>query len=343
MSGRTRGGALGQRGFVLVTAVWVLAALVLLVDYVTGVAVAHRERAELARRSLQDDLDARGTEATVLYLLSTGRMNYRGLVLERQQRFRVFGSSVALPPGEGVLGADGTPYFGVGRIRFSVQDEDGLASLNKLSVIFPWVMRHAGLSALDVDRLIPRIADYVDLGSALELNGAEASDYEIAGRQPPSNWFMASPMELKRVLGASEMIPPERWNWLRRVTTTAINNTPNFNTMPVELLAALFAGDEAAARRVAQHRERAPLTGIYMVNPIAGYDLPATGDFSPHPSKRLRIALWRVGDRRRTVIGVTMTPGSVITPWRKEYRYIEPVAGGSAPYRQAETPLFQPV
>ena len=337
-----RGGAPGQRGFVLVATVWVLAALMVLADYINSVASADRERAHQAKQALQDDLDARATEATLLYLLITGRMSYRGLVLERQQHFQDLDAPRALPPGDGVVAVAGEPYAGLGRIRFSVQDESGLVSVNQpLTVPFRAALLHAGVASLDVALLQARLRDYIDRDGTLSLNGAERSGYERAGLAPPSNWYLASPVELRKVLGALAAVPEDQWPRLRRVTTGTITNDINVNTMPVELLTALFDGDEAAARRVAAYREQQPLTSAVAVGAVAGRPWRPAGGFSPLPSKRLRLAFWREGGRTRTLVGVAKTLGSTIAPWRKEYRYFEPAVGGAEPVREAATPLFQ--
>ena len=337
-----RGGTPGQRGFVLVATVWVLAALMVLADYINGVASADRDRAQLAKQALQDELDARATEATLVYLFATGRMNYRGLILERQQHFQDLGAPRALPPGDGVVALAGEPYAGLGRIRFSVQDESGLASVNQpFSVAFRAALLHAGVASLDVTLLQARLRDYIDRDETLSLNGAERAGYELAGLGPPSNWFLASPAELKNVLGALAAVPEDQWPRLRRITTATITNGANVNTMPVELLTARFDGDEAAARRAAAYRERQPFTSAAVTSAAAGRPWPPGDSFMPLPSTRLRLAFWREGGRSRTLVGVAMTPGSIVAPWRKEYRYFEPAVSGAEPVREAATPLFQ--
>lgn len=335
-------GRSGQQGFVLAMTVWVLAALVVLAAYIDGAVSADRERARLAKQALEDDLATRGTEATLLYLLATGRRNYRGLVLERSQR------RGPLATGDGVLGFAGEAYLGLGRVRFSVQDEDGLAAVNVPgTTVFRAVLRQGGVAPLAGEALIAKLYDYIDFNDDLRLNGAEHADYQAAGIGAPSNWFLASPVEMKRVHGADAVIPPAAWPWLRRTTTAAHHNGPNFNTMSLAVLAAMFDGDWNAAARVAAHRERAPLRNIEEVAAISGYSLRPVEDFSALPSKRLRISLWREGHGVRSVVGVAITPGSIIAPWRKEYCYFEPVdsqpaGGGSESARATGASLFQP-
>lgn len=327
------------QGFVLVATVWVLAVLVLLADYLGGVVAADRERARAAKMSLQDELDAHGTEATLLYMLATGRMNYRGVEVASGSA-----AASATTPARDLIPFAGEPHKGLGRVRFSVQDEAGLAGVNASNAAFFHIaLRHAGAAPADIALLGPRMQDYIDRDETLRLGGAERADYAAAGLPPPADWFLVAPLEVKRVLGARAAIPPDGWGYLRRTTTAAFTITINFNTMPVELLTAFLDGDRAAAERVAAYRERQPLTSFGAMGAAAGHDLSAYREFpSPVVANRFRIALWREGARDRMVVGVFLTPGAAHAPWRTEYRYLEPAVGGSESARTLTTPLFQP-
>ena len=371
-----------QRGFVLVATVWVLAALALLANYVDGVVSADRERARLAKAALQDDLDARGTEATLLYLLATGRTNHRGLLLpsaEESQPIRtdtprratalsggarggtprretaLSGGarggtprrerplSAGPPAARNMLSLAGEPYQGLGRVRFSLQDEAGLASANRRGPLYRAALLQAGVKPADIDRLMPRLQDYVDRDETLRISGAERAEYAAAGLPPPANWFLIAPLEVSKVLGARTLVQPQQWAFLRRNTSVAITPVVNYNTVPLELLTALLDGDAEAARRVAAHRQQHVLSSMAAVSAAAGVDLSVQGDVDGGMVvSRLRLALWREGDTQRTLIGIALTPNALDAPWRKEYRYLEPAHGGSEPARKPKTPLFQP-
>ena len=75
------------KGFVLVTTLWALAALALLGAYINHVVTADVEFAIEDKRVFEAELARRSTEATVTYLLATGRMNHHALILEGTQRF----------------------------------------------------------------------------------------------------------------------------------------------------------------------------------------------------------------------------------------------------------------
>ena len=59
------------------------------------------------------------------------------------------------------------------------------------------------------------------------------------------------------------------------------------------------------------------------------------------PSPVTRIAVWSADSNRRSILGLRLTPGSFNAPWRKEYRYSEPIDGQTEEPFVAETPLFQ--
>ena len=68
-------------GFVLVATLWALAALAVLAAYIDGVVASDLRSALETKRGLEAELARRSTEATLVYLLATGRMNHRGLIL----------------------------------------------------------------------------------------------------------------------------------------------------------------------------------------------------------------------------------------------------------------------
>ena len=79
-----------------------------------------------AKQALEAELGRRSTEATLVYLLATGRMNHRALIVEEEQRFSDSHcrKGVYLPDhGDGELRVTGAVYAGPDGIRFSIQDE----------------------------------------------------------------------------------------------------------------------------------------------------------------------------------------------------------------------------
>ena len=331
-----------SQGFVLIATLWVLAGLAALATYIDSMVSTEVDRTRLYRQSVQDELHRRGTEATLLYLLSTGRMSHRGLVLEEKQQFLQSFDDPDLPPGDGELALAGQVYAGLGRMRFAMQDERGLAPVNiSSSPTLSAVLERAGISPGDVERIVPRLRDYIDLDEDLSLNGAERFDYRQQGMAPPANWFLAGPMELKKVLGVGDLISQEQWRRLSPLLSVRGAGTYNFNTMQPQVLAALLDLDADGVRAVLEARAERPLYRPGQIAMLTGrYPRIDEESIVMLPSPYVRIAIWPVGGARQSVAGFSLTPGGVL-PWRTEYRYSELVLErGNEPPQQAATPLL---
>ena len=331
-----------QPGFILAATLWSLAAVTVLATYINSVATDNVERAQAQRQALQDELDAHSTENTLIYLLASSRMNHRGMVLEQEQRFSEPDRQPLKHPGDGTLPLSGEVHAGLGRIRFFVQDERGLFGINSPDQPFlARALEYVGVSSADAARLMPRIRDYIDLDDRISLSGAERFDYSRAKRRPPANWYMAGSPELKRVLGADELLTDDQWRLLRPLLTPRQQLGYNFNTMPAAAVAAFVGGDEAAQHLLEKRAEQVIRTPED-VGELTGRTLRLRSeDLLTFPSPNCRIAVWPEGARRRSLIGITLTPGAADAPWRKEYRYSEPIDGAPGPALKAATPLFQ--
>ena len=333
-------------GFVLMATLWALAALALLAAYIDGVVASDLRQALEAKRALEAELARRSTEATLVYLLATGRMNHRALILEEEQRF-----ADALPDGEylpdhgdGEVLLTGAVYAGPGGIRFSVQDEGGLVSVNAPGFpLFAELLEHAGVAVSEAERIVARVEDYIDADQDLSLNGAERHDYERSGASPPLDWIMASPHELRDVLGVGQSIPPARWRWLRPLLTMRPVYSYNFNTMHPEVLAVALGLDERRLEGVLEEREKGPLWRLARIAMLSGRHLDVDElDVRMIPTSFVRIAVWHEGRGSRVLSGVALTPLGELAPWRTDYRYSEPIATSGASRTPREAPLAAP-
>ena len=346
-SGRGSGpeGGYGKRharGFVLVAVLWVLAVLAVLAAYIDGVVATDVGRAVEARSWLRSELDRRSTEATLVYLLATGRMNHLGLIIEREQRFADgLTDEESLPKhGEAELRMAGEVYAGLGRTRFSIQDESSLASVNAPGTpLLAALLKRAGVSASDIERVVARIRDYIDADSDLTLNGAERHDYEQRGAPPPLNWIMSSPVELRRVLGIDEMLTPAQWRRIRPALTMRPVFGYNFNTMRPEILAAALDLDETGIRGVLEEREKRSISRLTTIALLSGKHLRIDEmEIRTLPSQFPRLSIWHEGDGSRIVTGIHLTPLGETAPWRKDYRYLEPIRASHDSETPRETP-----
>ena len=317
-------------GFVLMTTLWALAALSLLAAYIDGVVASDLEYVIAAKRSLTAELERRDTEVTLIYLFATGRMNHLGLILEEEQRFTgSLSEHERLPDrGDGEVRVTGEIYAGLGGARFSIQDEGALISVNAPRA--PWfaaLLEHAGIAVSDVAQIVARVEDYIDVDDTLNLNGAEHYDYQQRGKPPPLNWIMASPLELKKVLGVDELITADQWRRLQPLLTLPSAFGYNFNTMKPAALAALFGLDERAIRGVLEERGKRPISRLNQIAMLSGRHLEIDAiDLRALPSRFLRISVWHEGRGSRSLAGVALTPFGDAAPWRKDYRYAESIA-----------------
>lgn len=333
-------------GFVLVAVLWVLAALAVLAAYIDGVATSLVEDARLAKRSLERDLDRRSTRATVIYLLATGRMNHRGLILETPQRFLTEGARLP-DEGDGELLVTGRVYAGLGDTRFAVQDESGLVSVN--SPEMPWfasLLRYVGIERDSVELIVARVKDYTDSDRELRVNGAEAAHYSARGKPPPPNWIMASPLELQNVLGVDEIISAEQWRRLLPLLSMRHSFAYNFDVMHPEVLAAVLDIDRQSVQPLLDDREEQSISRPSYLAMRTGKDLDIDPEgYHPEiPSSFLRISLWHEEDGLRTLAGIELTPSSDLAPWRIDYHYDEfAPASDTRPPQTVATPLLQQV
>lgn len=333
-------------GFVLVATLWALAALAVLAAYIDGVVASDLRHAFEAKRALEAELARRSTEATLVYLLATGRMNHRALILEEEQRF-----SNGLPDGEylpdhgdGEILMTGAVYAGPGGVRFSVQDEGGLVSVNAPRFpLFADLLEHAGVAASDAERIVARVEDYIDSDQVLSLNGAERYDYVRNGVPPPLDWIMASPHELREVLGVARSITPAQWQRLRPLLTMRPVYSYNFDTMHPEVLAVALGLDESRLQGVLEERDKSPLSRLTRIAMLSGRHLDVDElEMRLIPTNFMRVSVWHEGQGSRVLAGVALTPFGASAPWRTDYRYSEPIATPGASRTPREAPLAAP-
>ena len=332
-----------REGFILAATLWALVALAVLAAYIDRVTATNVETAWQSKLLLEGELDRRSTEATLLYLLGTSRRSHHGLILEPEpapQRIRDT-TNREDPQGSGVLELAGERYAGIGDAGFSLQDETGLVSVNvPTAPAFQAVLQSLGVPEVDVARLVPRIRDYTDLDDDLRLDGAEQFDYARAGRPAPSNWMLLTTSELDRVLGFDGLLDPAQWQRLRAMTTPRLTGVVNFNVMPVEVATALLGIDAAALTPLLEERAEKPIWNVDRVLDLTGQLAPVDPErVIGTPSVYLRLSTWYRGGGPRTVVGIYLTPSSIIAPWRKEYRYSEP-NDPEGPHREAPTTLL---
>ena len=340
-----------NRGFVLIATLWTLAAMAVLAAHIDGVASADIERAVASKAALERELAQRSTEATLAYLLSTNRMNHRGLMLEPEQSFSDVLGNRGPDRSVGAVALTGETYAGPGGALFSIQDENGLVPVNApRSHHFAAALSYVGVAPADIARIVPRVEDYVDMDNDLSLGGAERFDYRRpaappGGRDPtsaqrrppplsfpnPANWTMHTPMELRRVIAVNDIITPDQWRRLLPMLTVRQTAGYNFNTMRPDVLKAVLKLDQGAVDNIVAERLQRSVASLNRVFMLTGthVDIDPMG-VQGMPSRFLKVSIWHNADGLRSVAGMVLTPYGD-TPWRIDYRYKDPMASAGPP------------
>lgn len=290
-----------QRGFVLVATLWILAVITIAASYFAERASRSIELARQKQETSEQLVDFANTRADILFRMGTTPITLAGL-----------GSQPA-------IALDDRPYRGSGKDIVRLQDNRGLLNLN-----FPqqnMISRLLGQLGVPVgkrDAMIDALLDYTDSDDLRRLNGAEASEYAALGLPPPPNDWLASPYQLRNIIGWRDQ--PGLWEnqrLLRFVTTSRVLGL-NPNTAPLEVLASLPGGTREAAAAIVKMRSEKPLQSS---GQLAGI---STGALDPdflllHPSDSIRITHQSKTIPWAVQYAVMLTPRSEIAPWRVDY------------------------
>ncbi len=245
---RHQGGLRGQRGFLLVLTIWILAAVAIAAAYFGS----RVQRSIQLATQRQDQLEALQALANArqeaLYRLAVMPMSMHGL---------------GRPPL--VVRLDGQSYT-EGNTTLQLQDVYGLVDLNSFSDdSMQRLLRGLGVPQDRIDNLIDSLRDYVDDDDLRRLNGAEREQYERAGLETrPANAPLASTPELRQVYGWKDV--PQLWapgGILDHVTVGG--GTPiNPNTASERVLTVLPTVEPAAAQAIVKRREVEPITAGWL-------------------------------------------------------------------------------
>ncbi|OQX27448.1 MAG: hypothetical protein BWK80_05240 [Desulfobacteraceae bacterium IS3] len=319
-----------QNGFILAATLWILAAITLAAGFF---ALWTQHALELARQgdeNLQGEIDLSGTQATLLYLLSTQTLTIGGLTVPggetdetSEKNMNPMDFSMAAVGGE--IALDDRPYKGLGKACFSIQDEGGLMGLNNFYTSH--LENLLGLLGVPADRrgpLLDKLLDYTDMDDLHRLNGAEEDEYRRMGLPAPPNRFLLTSWEIANVLDWKNQ--PGLWSKtpIPRLTTISSGGAPNLNTAPKEILMTMTGIDADTAMRLIEARKEKPFTSIREVQEAAGADLPldpmGTALF---PSAYLRLTLWQEGSQRMREVHVSLTPrADKQAPWLIDYELL---------------------
>jgi len=181
------------------------------------------ELAQKSRQNTQTIIDMAATRAEILYRLGTTSITMDGL-----------------GRGNTLVALDNRPYRGLGDTLVHLQDNRGLLNLNQTND--DRLLRFLGIMGIPAEQrshLIDTLRDYIDADKLEHLNGAEEPQYLARQLVPPTNNYLTTPWEVRRIIGWRDA--PQLWQNSRFIdlTTTSTMGGLNPNTAPVEVLATL--------------------------------------------------------------------------------------------------------
>lgn len=312
-----------QQGFILAATLWVLAFMTVAAGFFALWTASTLQTVRTRQLDMETEIELRGTQASVLYLLATRPMSERGLVLEPLPGIATDPFSPHVVSAGPTLYLDDQPYRGLGKIRFSIQDESGLVNINSHYTRHLFnLLGLLGVPATERDALIAKLQDYTDKDNLQRLNGAEADAYKKSGRSIPTNKQLRTSWEAANILGWDEQ--PSLWqdNSLPRLSNSVLNVPPNFNTAPEIVLQTYDGIGIEEARRIVAARRQNPPRSLSQVHAIIGKRLLGIDPLGTafFPSAYLRLSLWEEGGRRLREIHVQLTPvADQAAPWLVDY------------------------
>lgn len=293
-----------ERGFVLVLTLWVLVIVAIAAGYFAEKVASAVELAQKSRQNAQATIDMAATRAEILYRLATTSMTVEGL-----------------GRGNTLVALDNRPYHAVGDTLVRLQDNRGLLNLNQADD--DRLLRFLGIMGIPAEQrrhLIDTLRDYVDTDKLEHVNGAEEPQYLARKLPPPTNNFLTTPWEARRIIGWRDA--PSLWLSSRfiDITTTSTTSGLNPNTAPVEVLATLPGVTEELAQTLVSRRQQFPILHTGQLAAAAGIpERVLDMQIFVIPGDSLRITQQVPGLNWGLQYSVKLTPNGDHGPWRLDY------------------------
>lgn len=311
------------KGFLLAAVIWLLAAISLGASFFAGWIYSSVDLNYELNSAIESEIDLVSTKSTLIYLLASRRMTLAGLtsVREREKEYDeladIENAQSVMPVGNEIA-LDNRTYAGIGDILFSLQDERGLLNINYSSTAY-WLKFLSGQGAElgQAEKMMAKLADYIDKDSLYRVDGAEDRQYKRAGLELPANRKLISPMELRRVFGWSRSELDIEDRVLLENTSTSVNAAVNVNTAPRAVLMAIHGMTEEGAEKIIQARRTSAIKGSSELARISGVDaLNDDENLAILPSRTISVTLWRRNSAARKRYQIELTPyAHTGAPW----------------------------
>jgi hypothetical protein len=315
----------GQSGFVLIAVIWFVALFALVATIIAGWMSRTLGEASALQQRVAAESDAITATNEVTYLMVSEYFSLRGMELAtgdaRATAAKLGALGVLVPSGTPFIALDDRPYR-LGKGVVSLQDNKGLYNLTYLD---EYTLSHL-LAYYDVpydarSGLVDKLLDYTDKSPTKRLNGAQAQDYEQAGRPPPRQAPLITPWEVVRVLGwdSNQALWSGQYPLPELTTVASDINSFNPNTAPVPLLRSLPGVDDRAADQLVRARAIQPLTTLLQMEELTGVVIPFDPlKISPSPAGSLRLTTMQPDDPLMHIVSIRLTPNAK-TPYRIDY------------------------
>ena len=299
-----------QKGFVLVTTLWVLAMLTMAASFFALWTQRTVETVQQMQDDLQGEIDMYNTQANLIYLLATQPYSIAGLTVSQVegkkrapttleqladdsrslddildefieiekrkqtqkhlQYLSIEGTYSILPKG-GEIALDDRSYYGYGKAYFAIQDIGGLLNINLASEFtFNRLFDLLGIDSELHSSLFAKLQDYVDIDDLHRLNGAERYHYEEHHLPIPRNHFLITPMETYGILDWTAQSQLWENYQFEQLTQTLTASRPNFNTAPPLVLQCAYNLNANAVEQIIEVRKNQPFYTLNVVTQVAG-------------------------------------------------------------------------
>lgn len=308
-----------QRGFVLVSVLWVLVIMVMAASAFSIWVDRVREQAHLRQQHTETYRRSTDTLTKVVYTYLTGMKTSDGVAwpgasgdatvqakFDSLDDFMAGAAAKVTASTAGFMRMDDSVLDIGNGIRVMVQDRAGLIGLSFLTdrKVFNSIAAHAG-KQITAERLADTLSDYQDPDGVRRGQGAEEHDYGREQLPPPMNGYLRSPLQLRSILDWDLALETRDDAWLLRVFRNEGNAVINANTASAAALN-LVLNNEQAAQQILIARAQQPYSRASDLIKFTGgsEDLP----FSIVPAAGFRFWWWHEGDTTAYVYDVQFSP-----------------------------------
>lgn len=320
----------GQRGFILVLTLWIIAFFGLGVAAINTWVSRAIDNARILKERAEGDLALANAKNEIVYAMGSRPMTYRGLEvggdIKRPDISDMLGVMSANYASSRFVAFDGRPYVLESNPDYVVQLQDGRGLVN-LNFISPELLRRL-LALYDApetlrNQLPDTLADWIDDDDLTRLSGAEKPDYERRNRLLPANAPLLTPREAQNILGWDEV--PKLWEDDAKsplLTTCAVSGF-NPNTAPKAVLLAYVPGmtDQSAAT-VVEKRVASQFQHARDFMAVADVVVPNEAFFfSVSPGNCVIVDFVNRASNERTRFSLSLIPLSQNQPWQVDYAF----------------------